>query len=116
MEHDDFFDWLATAVMDDEWENAPGFFREVICRKLVKEGKLQLNGDMYYLPEPESMVCPHCHGNKLTWDSDASAEECGYTNAGTVSFYHCKSCCADIEIFVAEEQEEEDGDCKDSES
>jgi hypothetical protein len=56
MEHDDFFDWLATAVMDEEWEKAPGFFREVICRKLVKLGKLKLIDNMYYLPDPEKEV------------------------------------------------------------
>ena len=52
--HDDFFDWLACAVvMDSEWDNNPGFYREVICRKLVRLGVLELKGDEYYLPEPK---------------------------------------------------------------
>lgn len=55
LSHDDFFDWLACSVVCDEsnWEEAPGFYREVICRKLVRIGKLKLVGDDYVLPDPE---------------------------------------------------------------
>ena len=53
MAHEDFFDWLACSVMDEEWESKPEFFREVICRKLVKLGILELRGDEYHLPEPK---------------------------------------------------------------
>lgn len=57
MRHDDFFDWLACAVvMDSEWDNNPGFYREVICRKLVRLGVLELKGDEYFLPEPKQSV------------------------------------------------------------
>lgn len=53
MSHDDFFDWLACAVvMESDWEVNPGFYREVICRKLVRVGKLALRGDMYVLKDP----------------------------------------------------------------
>ena len=50
----DFFDWLACSVIldDSNWENAHGFYREVICRKLVRLGVLTLKDDEYILPEP----------------------------------------------------------------
>ena len=55
MEHEDFFDWLACAVVmdDSNWEQFPGFYREVICRKLVRLGVLELKDDEYVLPEPK---------------------------------------------------------------
>ena len=54
LSHEDFFDWLACAVvMDTDWDEDPGFYREVICRKLVRLGVLELKGDEYYLPEPK---------------------------------------------------------------
>lgn len=55
LSHDDFFDWLACSVVldDSNWEEFPGFYREVICRKLVRLGKLRLEGDLYVLPDPE---------------------------------------------------------------
>ena len=44
LKEDDFFDWLACSVIldDSNWEEAPGFYREVICRKLVRMGKVIL--------------------------------------------------------------------------
>ena len=55
--HDDFFDWLACAVVmdDSNWEQFPGFYREVICRKLVRLGVLELKDDEYILPEPKQI-------------------------------------------------------------
>ena len=53
LSNEDFFDWLACAVIDSDWEEANGFYREVICRKLVRLGVLKLEGDYYVLPEPE---------------------------------------------------------------
>lgn len=51
-EHD-FFDWLAcSVVLADDFETNPGFYREVICRKLVRLGMLKLEDDMYVLPDP----------------------------------------------------------------
>lgn len=57
LSHDDFFDWLACSVVldDSNWEEASGFYREVICRKLVRLGKLRLEGDLYVLPDPEKI-------------------------------------------------------------
>ena len=52
-EHD-FFDWLAcSVVLADDFETNPGFYREVICRKLVRLGMLELEDDKYVLPDPE---------------------------------------------------------------
>ena len=51
-EHD-FFDWLAcSVVLADDFETNPGFYREVICRKLVRLGMLKLEDDKYVLPDP----------------------------------------------------------------
>lgn len=51
-EHD-FFDWLAcSVVLADDFETNPGFYREVICRKLVRLGTLKLEDDKYVLPDP----------------------------------------------------------------
>ena len=50
----DFFDWLAcSVVLADDFETNPGFYREIICRKLVRLGMLNLEGDRYVLPNPE---------------------------------------------------------------
>ena len=50
----DFLDWLAcSVVLADDFETNPGFYREVICRKLVRLGMLKLEGDRYVLPDPE---------------------------------------------------------------
>ena len=51
-EHD-FFDWLAcSVVLADDFETNPGFYREIICRKLVHLGMLKLEDDRYVLPDP----------------------------------------------------------------
>lgn len=51
-EHD-FFDWLAcSVVLADDFETNPEFYREVICRKLVRLGMLKLENDKYVLPDP----------------------------------------------------------------
>lgn len=48
-----FFDWLAcSVVLADDFETNPGFYREVICRKLVRLGMLKLEDDKYVLPDP----------------------------------------------------------------
>ena len=53
----------------------------------------------------DKIMCPHCHEGELCWDSDADAEECGYTIDGTVSFYHCLKCGCMVEITVPYEAE-----------
>ena len=58
LSHEDFFDWLACAVMDSDWEDNPGFYREVICRKLVRLGILEIKGDAYHLPDPNKWRKP----------------------------------------------------------
>ena len=50
--------------------------------------------------------CPNCGRWGLCWDSDADAEECGYTDPGIVNFYHCTECGADIEVYVRNAKEE----------
>lgn len=49
----DFLDWLAcSVVLADDFETNPGFYREIICRKLVRLGMLKLEDDCYALPDP----------------------------------------------------------------
>lgn len=52
MDHTDFIDWLACCVFEDDWDDNPGFYREVILRKLVRMGYVELKGDEYSLVEP----------------------------------------------------------------
>ena len=49
----DFFDWLQTAVMDDEWTTNPGFFQEIILRKLTRMGRIKCANGKYVLPDPK---------------------------------------------------------------
>lgn len=42
--------------------------------------------------------CPSC-GEPLSWDSDASAEDVGYSTEGIVSYYHCRNCNVEVEVF-----------------
>ena len=53
----DFLDWLAcSVVLADDFETNPEFYREVICRKLVRLGMLKLEDDKYVLPEPTKKI------------------------------------------------------------
>ena len=48
---DDFCKWLAKCVLEEQWEESPGFYAEVICRKLVKLGYLDVVEENYVLNE-----------------------------------------------------------------
>ena len=52
------------------------------------------------------MKCPICQA-ELLWDSDCGAEEAGYSVEGTLSFYHCENCGADLEILSPHDYKEE---------
>ena len=54
--HEDFLDWLCCCVFEDEWEEYPEFYREVILRKLVRMGKVDLQGEDYILKPPKDEV------------------------------------------------------------
>lgn len=51
LSHEDFIDWLACCVFEDDWEENPGFYREVIMRKLVRMGYVEKKDDNYELKE-----------------------------------------------------------------
>lgn len=55
------------------------------------------------------MKCP-IFGNLLSWQSDATSENMGYDESGTVSSWECtnKACRASREIFVPEDAEEDE--------
>jgi hypothetical protein len=43
----EFTDWLAHAVLEEDWEESADFYAEVICRKLTKLGKLKVVDNKY---------------------------------------------------------------------
>jgi hypothetical protein len=43
----DFADWLAHAVLEEDWEESADFYAEVLCRKLTKLGKLKVVDNKY---------------------------------------------------------------------
>ena len=51
-------------------------------------------------------VCPNCIDGELSWESDVDAEDIGYSRSGTISYYICRSCGAEIEIFVPIDKKE----------
>lgn len=46
-EYQDFASWLASAVLEEDWDEASDFFAEVICRKLTKLGHLKVVDNKY---------------------------------------------------------------------
>lgn len=54
MEYEDFFDWLACAVFEDDWDKNPEFYREIILRKMVRIGKVDIIGNNYELKNPSN--------------------------------------------------------------
>ena len=42
-----FAKWVRGEVLDDEFEDTSGAFAEIACRKLVKLGYVELDGDVY---------------------------------------------------------------------
>lgn len=47
--YEKFFGWLAKAVFEEEFEENPEAYIEVICRYLVKFGYLKLEDNNYKL-------------------------------------------------------------------
>lgn len=45
----DFIEWLANAVFEDDWLDNQMFYREIILRKLVKLGIVELIDGNYVL-------------------------------------------------------------------
>ena len=45
--YQDFASWLASAVLEEDWDEASDFFAEVICRKLTKLGHLKVVNNKY---------------------------------------------------------------------
>lgn len=43
----DFAQWVAKEVLDDYFEDCSGAFAEIACRKLVKLGLVEVEGDVY---------------------------------------------------------------------
>lgn len=45
----DFIEWIANAVFEDDWLDNQAFYREIILRKLVKLGIVELTNGNYVL-------------------------------------------------------------------
>lgn len=52
--------------------------------------------------------CYCCRHRAVYWNSDADAEDAGYTEAGIVSFYTCGNCGAEIEMFIPIKEERDE--------
>ena len=49
--YQDFASWLASAVLQDDWEESSDFYAEVICRKLTKLGHLKVEDNKYMMAD-----------------------------------------------------------------
>lgn len=47
-----FANWVASEIFDDNWEYNKDAFDELACRKLAKLGIVRANGDKWELVEP----------------------------------------------------------------
>lgn len=43
----DLGDWLVKAILEEDWDDNPNFYAEVLCRKLTKLGKLKVVDNKY---------------------------------------------------------------------
>ena len=50
-EYQDFASWLASAVLEEDWDEASDFFAEVICRKLTELGHLKVEDNKYMMED-----------------------------------------------------------------
>jgi len=49
--YQDFASWLASAVLEEDWDEASDFYAEVICRKLTKLGHLKVEDNKYTMAD-----------------------------------------------------------------
>lgn len=47
--YQDFASWLASAVLEEDWDEASDFYAEDICRKLTKLGHLKVVDNKYVM-------------------------------------------------------------------
>ena len=52
--------------------------------------------------------CFKCGNRSVVWSSDFDAEDCGYEQAGIVSYYTCSKCGSEYEVFEPLENDEEE--------
>ena len=52
--------------------------------------------------------CFKCGEDKVFWNSDFDADECGYEHPGIVSYYTCANCGSEYEVFEPFPEEEEE--------
>lgn len=50
-EYQDFASWLASAVLEEDWDEASDFYAEDICRKLKKLGHLKVEDNKYMMAD-----------------------------------------------------------------
>jgi hypothetical protein len=49
--YQDFASWLASAVLEEDWDEASDYYAEVICRKLTKLGHLKVVDNKYMMAD-----------------------------------------------------------------
>ena len=49
-----FAEWVASEIFDENWEYNKDAFEEIACRKLSKLGIVKANGDMWELVKEEN--------------------------------------------------------------
>ena len=57
------------------------------------------------------MICPNCKNDSLSHDGDFAYEDLGYIGEGTVSFFECLVCGAQVEVCVPDETKRGEGTC-----
>lgn len=55
------------------------------------------------------MICPNCKNDSLSHDGDFTYEDLGYIGEGTVSFFECLVCGAQVEVCVPAEVKRGEG-------
>lgn len=70
--------------------------------ELVRLGLPEDNAERQYidgrLASDTGMMCPLC-GNPLVWDSDSDLDPEEVEGFNVVSYYRCRACCAEYEIY-----------------
>lgn len=49
--YQEFASWLASAVLEEDWDESSDFYKEVICRKLEKLGYLKVKDNKYMMAD-----------------------------------------------------------------
>lgn len=57
----------------------------------------------------DKLRCFHCFGDRISLDETFTFEDLGAEGEGMVYFYTCHDCGADIEVWVADREDQKEG-------